>query len=129
MPMNELFTHNTMLWAAQISLACVFFYAAFSKVYHRGANAHPGGQSLTFACDGLPCTLVKILALLEIACALCLIVPVDLWPAHLLPRIAATVLATLIMVTVLHHARHKKPTAPIFAVLFLTLFVLVGRWP
>jgi uncharacterized membrane protein YphA (DoxX/SURF4 family) len=126
--MSEFFTHNTMLWAAQISLACVFFYAAFSKVFASRRHAHPGGESLLFACDGLPCRMVQLLALLEFVCALCLIVPIDIWPAHLLPRVAAAVLATLIVVTVAHHVHHKQPAAPIVAVFFLALLVLVGHW-
>jgi hypothetical protein len=127
--MNGFFTHNTMLWGAQIALACVFFYAAFTKLVPRRANAHPAGETLLFSCDGLPCRLIQLLALLEFACALCLIVPVEVWPAHLLPRVAATVLASLVMVTVAHHVKHKQPTAPIVGVFFLTLFVLIGRWP
>jgi hypothetical protein len=75
------------------------------------------------------CTLAKILALLEFAGALCLIVPFDVWPAYLLPRVAASVLAALILVTGIHHVRHKQHTAPIVALFFLALFVLVGRWP
>jgi hypothetical protein len=127
--MTGLFTHNTMLWVAQIALACAFFYAAFSKLSAtRRVHAHPGGESLLFACDGLPCTFVQLLALLEFACALCLIMPIEIWPAHMLPRIAAAVLTLLITVTVAHHVRHKQPTAPIVALFFLALLVIVGRW-
>ncbi|HTW80572.1 MAG TPA: DoxX family protein [Terracidiphilus sp.] len=127
--MSGIFTHNTMLWLAQIALACVFFYAAFSKIFASRVQVKQGGEALLFACDGLPCMLIQLLALIEFACALCLIVPIDLWPAHLLPRVAAAVLAPLIVVTAGHHVRHKQPTAPIVAVFFLALFVLVGRWP
>jgi uncharacterized membrane protein YphA (DoxX/SURF4 family) len=123
------FTTNTMLWAAQIALACVLLYAAFSKVFPRRGEALPGAQALLFACDGMPCTLAKLLALLEFAGALCLIVPFDVWPAHLLSRVAASVLAALILVTGIHHVKHKQPTAPIVALFFLALFILVGRWP
>jgi uncharacterized membrane protein YphA (DoxX/SURF4 family) len=127
--MNGLFTHNTMLWAAQIALACVFFYAAFSKVFANRMHVEPGGKELLFACDGLNCRLVQLLALLEFACALCLVVPIEIWPAHLLPRVAAAVLSSLIVVTIAHHVRHKQHTAPIIGVFFLALFVLIGRWP
>ncbi|HUB51768.1 MAG TPA: DoxX family protein [Terracidiphilus sp.] len=127
--MNELFTHNAMLWGAQIALSCIFFYAAFTKVFARSAQANGGGHVLLFACDGMPCRLIQFIALLEFVCALCLIVPIDIWPAHLLPRIASAVLASLVLITVAHHVRHKQHTAPIIGVFFLTLFVLVGRWP
>ena len=53
--MNGFFTTDTMLWVAQISLACILFYAAFSKAFPRRASAMPGGQELIFACDGMPC--------------------------------------------------------------------------
>jgi hypothetical protein len=66
---------------------------------------------------------------LEVAGALCLLVPFDVWPAYLLPRVAASFLALLIVVTGAHHVRHKQPTAPIVAVFFLALLVIVGRWP
>jgi uncharacterized membrane protein YphA (DoxX/SURF4 family) len=127
--MNDFFTTNTMLWAAQISLACILIYAAFSKVFPRRGPALPGTQSLVFACDGMPCMLAQFLALLEFAGALCLIVPIDVWPANVLPRVAASVLAVLILVTGIHHVRHKQHTAPLVAVFFLALFILVGRWP
>lgn len=127
--MDGLFTTNTMLWAAQISLACVFFYAAFSKVFPRRANAQPGAESQLFACDGMPCMLASLFAVLEFLCALCLIVPFDIWPVHLLPRIAASVLAALILITGIHQVRRKQHTAPIVAAFFLALLILVGRWP
>ncbi|MGP8251168.1 MAG: hypothetical protein ACLQHF_03990 [Terracidiphilus sp.] len=127
--MNGFFTTNTMLWVAQISLACILFYASFSMAFPRRGKALPGAQEPVFACDGMPCMLAWLLALLEFTGALCLIVPVDFWPANLLPRVAASVLAALILVTGIHHVRHKQPTAPIVAVFFLALFILVGRWP
>jgi hypothetical protein len=127
--MSGFFTTNTMLWAAQIALACALFYAAFSKVIPGRVAASGGAESLVFACDGMPCMVAKLLALLEFAGALCLIVPFEVWPAHLLARVAASVLAALILVTGIHHVRHKQHTAPIVALFFLALFVLVGRWP
>lgn len=127
--MSGFFTTDTMLWAAQISLACVLFYAAFSKAFPRRGAALPGAQSLVFACDGMPCMLAWFLALLEFVGAVCLIVPFDVWPAHMLPRIAASALATLILITGVHHVRHKQHTAPLVAAFFLALFILVGRWP
>jgi len=127
--MNDFFTTNTMLWAAQICLACVLFYAAFSKVFPRRAATLPGTGTLLFACDGMPCIVAQFPALLEFVGAVCLIIPFDIWPAHLLPRVAAAVLAALIMVTGIHHVRHKQHTAPLVAAFFLALFIVVGRWP
>jgi uncharacterized membrane protein YphA (DoxX/SURF4 family) len=127
--MNSFFTTNTMLWAAQISLACILFYAAFSKIFPNRGKALPDAQGLLFACDGMPCMLASLLAVLEFVGAVCLIVPFDVWPAHLLPRVAALVLAGLILITGIHHVRHKQHTAPLVAVFFLALFILVGRWP
>jgi uncharacterized membrane protein YphA (DoxX/SURF4 family) len=127
--MDGFFTTNTMLWAAQICLACVLFYAAFSKVVPGRLTAVAGADSLMFACDGMPCMLAYFLAALEFVGAVCLIVPVDIWPAHLLPRIAASVLAVLILITGIHHVRHKQHTAPLVGAFFLALFILVGRWP
>jgi uncharacterized membrane protein YphA (DoxX/SURF4 family) len=127
--MNGFFTTDTMLWAAQISLACILFYAAFSKAVPRRTAALPGAQELIFACDGMPCMLAQFLAVLEFVGAVCLIVPFDIWPAHLLPRVAASVLAGLILITGIHHVRHKQHTAPLVAAFFLALFILVGRWP
>jgi uncharacterized membrane protein YphA (DoxX/SURF4 family) len=127
--MNGFFTTNTMLWAAQISLACILIYAAFSKIVPGRVPAVAGADSLVFACDGMPCMLAWFLAMLEFVGALCLIVPFDVWPAHLLPRVAAGVLALLILVTGIHHVRHKQHTAPLVAAFFLALFIVVGRWP
>jgi hypothetical protein len=127
--MSDLFTTNTMLWVAQISLACVLFYAAFSKVIPGRVASFAGGGSLLFACDGMPGFLASMLAALEFVGALCLIVPYEIWPAHLLPRVAASVLAVLILITGIHHARHKQHTAPLVAAFFLALFIVIGRWP
>lgn len=127
--MEGFFTTNTMLWAAQISLACVLFYAAFSKVVPRRIASVAGADTIMFACDGMPCTLAYFLAMLEFLGAVCLIVPIDIWPAHLLPRIAASLLAVLILITGIHHVRHKQHTAPLVAAFFLAVFIVVGRWP
>jgi hypothetical protein len=127
--MSGFFTTETMLWAAQISLACILFYAAFSKVFPDYGKGLPNAQALVFACDGMPCAFSWSLACLEFVGAVCLIVPYDIWPAHLLHRVAAGVLAALILVNGIHQVRHKRHTAPLVAVFFLALFIVIGRWP
>jgi uncharacterized membrane protein YphA (DoxX/SURF4 family) len=119
---------NSVLWIAQILLAGVFLYAGLSKIFAYGRQTKTLSRPIG-GCAGLPHELVAAIALAEIAGALAVVVPVDLWPPDILLRLAVTGLALLTVAAVVYHVRRKEPTAPLVALFLLALFIIVGRWP
>jgi hypothetical protein len=119
---------NNLLWIAQILLASAFLFAAFSKIliYKRRAAAQAASEA---GCLGMPDWLAAAIALLEIAGALSLVIPVDLWPPHILIRLAASGLALLAVVVGIHQARRHEHTTATVSMFILAIFVIVGRWP
>lgn len=87
----------------------------------------PGGVTLGF--DGLPYELALVIGVAEIVGALALVVPVDLWPPDILPRLAAATLGLLTVAGGIYHQRRRESAAPNVALFLLALFVIVARWP
>ena len=127
--MDNVLTMNTVLWIAQIALAAVFLYAGFSKIlpHQRSAEVLPTQPGFHYV--GLPDELASAIALLEIAFAVILVMPIDLWPPYMLSRLAAAGLALLAIVATLYHMRRHETAAPSITLFLLALFVIVGRWP
>ena len=120
---------NSLLWIAQIALAAVFLFAGLSKIIVRKRPVGALQEPVMSGFDGMPNELAAAIALLEIAGALCVIVPIDLWPPDILIRLSATMLALLALVAVIYHARRKEHTGNTIAAFLLALFVIIGRWP
>jgi len=120
---------NSLLWIAQIVLAGVFLFAGLSKILVRKRNVGAVQEPAMSGFDQMPDELAAAIALLEIAAALCVIVPVDLWPPGILLRLSAALLALLAVVAVIYHARRKEHTGNVIAAFLLALFVIIGRWP
>jgi uncharacterized membrane protein YphA (DoxX/SURF4 family) len=120
---------NSILWIAQIVLAVVFLFAGLSKILVRKRQVGPLQEPAMYGFDGMPNELAAAIALLEIAAAVCVIVPFDLWPPDILIRLSASVLALLAIVAVIYHARRKEHTGNTIAAFLLALFVIIGRWP
>jgi len=118
---------NSLIWIAQILLAGVFLFAGISKIYVRRRQTGALQTSLGCSCVGMPDGLAAALATLEIAGALCLLVPVNLWQTAMVIRLAATLLALLAVVTVIYHARRNEHTGNTIAAFLLALFVIIGR--
>jgi uncharacterized membrane protein YphA (DoxX/SURF4 family) len=116
---------NGLLWFAQISLAGAFLYSGLSKIL---AYERPAKAQRIWAAGGHIGKSVAF-GLLEIVGALALMVPVDVWPPYILPRLAAAGLALLAIPAAAYHARRQGPAAPTMALFFIGLFVIVGRWP
>lgn len=120
---------NGLHWTAQILLAAVFLFAGFSEIlsYRSRTKVPPGRPTLGF--PGLPYELAVAIGVVEIAGALALMVPIDLWPPDILPRLAAAGLALLTIAGGVYHQRRRESAAPNVALFLLALFVIVGRWP
>ncbi len=120
---------NSLLWIAQILLGGVFLYAGFSKILaHKKMTAtlptRPG-----FDFIDVPDGLAAAIAVVEIAGALCVLVPIDLWPPDVLVRLATAGLALVTVAAGIYHLRRQETAAPTVALFLLSLFIIVGRWP
>jgi hypothetical protein len=118
-------TMNGLLWFAQISLALAFLYAGLRRVLSFGRQPRALGAQ---AAAG-PIWRSVAFGLLEIVGALAVVLPFDIWPPYILPRLAAAGLALLAIPASAYQARRQGPAAPIMALFFIALFVILGRWP
>lgn len=120
---------NTLLWIAQIILAGVFLFTGFSKIFAYGhvvkvVEARSKGGPI-----GMSRTQAVLVGLVEIAGAAGVLVPVDVWPPHVLLRLACAGLALLMVAAGIYHIRRQESAAPNVSLFLLALFVIVGRWP
>jgi uncharacterized membrane protein YphA (DoxX/SURF4 family) len=120
---------NDLLWIAQIILAGVFLFTGFSKIfaYERLVKAVQARSKRGPV--GMSHGQAVIVGLAEIAGAACVLVPTDVWPPHILLRLAAGGLAVLMIAAAIYHTRRQESATPSVTLFLLALFVLVGRWP
>jgi uncharacterized membrane protein YphA (DoxX/SURF4 family) len=118
---------NTFLWMSQMCLAGIFLYAgamnllAFQK---QGLRPESGPS---FQCIGVPAFAACAIGFAEILGAVGLLVPLGSQEPYLVAQVSAGALALLMLAACVHHARRKEQTAPIVALFFLAIFVIVGR--
>jgi uncharacterized membrane protein YphA (DoxX/SURF4 family) len=120
---------NALFWIAQILLAGVFLFTGAGKllayeqlvkaVEKRSKNGKVGMSRLQAGFVGL----------LEIAGAVGVIMPFDLWPPYILLRLAAAALALLMVAAGIYHLRRQESATPSVVLFLLAIFVIVGRWP
>ena len=120
---------NALFWIAQILLAGVFLFTGAGKllayeqlvkaVEKRSKNGKVGMSRLQAGFVGL----------LEIAGAVGVIMPFDLWPPYILLRLAAAALALLMVAAGSYHLRRQESATPSVVLFLLAIFVIVGRWP
>ena len=127
--MSTILSMSTVLWFAQILMAGVFLFAGFSKIFVRRTQSAVQPLSPGFALPGMRHEFAAAIALLEIAFAICLVLPVDLLPPHVVPRIAAAGLAVLMIFLSVYHARRNETAVPQVVLFLMALLVIVGRWP
>lgn len=120
---------SAVLWIAQILLAGLFLFAGFSKLLVRKRQAVVMPTSPGFSLDGMRDEMAAAIAILEIAAAVCLVLPVDFLPPYIVPRLAAAAMALLMVVVSIYHLRRHETAAPNVVLFLLALFVIVGRWP
>jgi len=120
---------SVLLWIAQILLAGFFLYAGFSKFLVRRHRAPVLATGPGFGLDAMPDHAAAAIAVLEITGALCLLLPVDLVPPQVVPRLAAAGLALLTVIASIYHARRHESATPSVVLFLLAIFVIVGRWP
>jgi len=119
---------NGLHLTAQGLLSGVFLIDGLTRIFAHWRPAKIEPARPAFGSIRLPYELAVGIALVEIAGALALWVPADLWPPDILPRLAAAGLALLAVAGVAYHMRRKEPAAPNLALFLLALFVILGRW-
>jgi uncharacterized membrane protein YphA (DoxX/SURF4 family) len=120
---------NSLHWVAQILLAGVFLFTGGTKVlaYEKLVKTlesrdkgRPVGISRGFA---------LLIGLAEIVGALGVVLPIDIFPHHLIVRLSAAGLAFIMVLAGIYHLRRNQSAAPSVALFLLAIFVIVGRWP
>jgi len=119
---------NGLHLSAQVVLSGVFVMDGLARIFAHRRPAKIAPAWPAFSSIRLSYELAVVIALAEIAGALALWVPADLWPPDILPRLAAAILALLAVAGGVYHMRRKEPAAPNLALFLLALFVILGRW-
>ncbi|MGD0829856.1 MAG: DoxX family protein [Terracidiphilus sp.] len=107
-------------------LAGIFFFAGISKFivleWFKGSQR----SGLSQKSVELTRRTAFAVAVLEIAGALALVVPVHLWTPGMLPRVAAGGLALLALAISIYRYRRQQFAEPVIALFLLALFVVIG---
>jgi uncharacterized membrane protein YphA (DoxX/SURF4 family) len=120
---------NTLLWIAQIILAGVFFFTGFSKIFAYGQVVKVVEARSRARRIGMSRAQAVVVGLFEVASAALVLVPVDVWPPHILLRLAAGALALIMVAAGIYHIRRQESAALSVTLFLLALFIIVGRWP
>jgi len=120
---------DTVLWIVQLIMAGVFIFTGAGKVMaydklKRVVEARSKGKPI-----GMSRGLAAQVGLLEIIGAICLILPMDFFPPHLLILSAAGCLGLLMIFTAIYHIRRQDSAVPDVVLFLMALLVIVGRWP
>jgi len=118
---------NTFLWIAQMCLAAIFLYAGIMNLLAFQRHELRPASGPSFQCIGVSAAAACAIGLAEILGAIGLLVPLASQEPYIVAQVSAGALALLLLAACVYHARRKEQTAPILAVFFLALFVIVGR--
>jgi len=120
---------NSLLWIAQIILAGVFLFTGFSKIFAYNQVVKVVEARSKAGQIGMSQVQAILLGLLEATLAALVLVPVDIWPPHVLLRLACAGLGLLMVGASIYHFRRQESAAPSITLFLLALFIIVGRWP
>jgi hypothetical protein len=120
---------NSLLWIVQILLAGTFFITAGGKLFAyekvvKVMESRSKGRSV-----GMTRGQAAVVAIAEIAGALGVLMPVEIYPPHLIILLAAAWLALLMVAATVYHGVRRESATPSIVLFLLALFILVGRWP
>jgi hypothetical protein len=120
---------NALLWIVQILLAGTFFITAGGKLFAyekvvKVVEARSKGRSI-----GMTRGQAAAVAIAEILGALGVLMPVEIFPPHLIVLVAALWLALLMVAACIYHVIRRESATPSIVLFLLALFIIVGRWP
>jgi uncharacterized membrane protein YphA (DoxX/SURF4 family) len=117
---------NTILWIAQGVLAAMFAMAGFMKLTQPIDKLV---KSLNWV-ERFPVKTVRLIGSSELLGAIGIVVPWALNIFPILTPVAACGLATVMILAMFHHAKHKEINAIVFnlVLLAMTIFVAYGRF-
>ncbi len=124
---------NGLLWIAQLILAVTFLVTGLGKLF--AYDRLMGVVQLRLkAPAGISPRIAALIGIFEIAGAIGVILPLSLTPIglaedHLLIRIAAAILALMMVGAGIYHLRRNESAAPSVAVFLLAVLVVYERWP
>jgi hypothetical protein len=118
---------NTFLWIAQVCLAGIFLYAGIMNLLAVQKQHLRPAEGPSFQCIGVSSATAGAIGFAEILGAIGLVVPLGALDPYFVAQMSAGALALLLIAACVHHARRKEQTAPIIALFFLAIFVIVGR--
>jgi uncharacterized membrane protein YphA (DoxX/SURF4 family) len=124
---------NALLWIAQIILAVTFLVTGFGKLV--AYNRLMGAVEVRLkAPAGISQPLAALIGIFEIAGAIGVVFPPSLTPfelaqGHLLIRIAAALLALIMVGAGIYHLRRNESAAPSVALFLLAVLVVYERSP
>jgi len=120
---------NELLWIAQVILAGVFLFTGFSKIFAYNHVVKVVEARSKDRPIGMSRAQALLIGLFEAAAAVLVLVPVDIWPPHILLRLACAGLALIMVAASIYHFRRQESAAPSISLFLLALFIIVGRWP
>jgi uncharacterized membrane protein YphA (DoxX/SURF4 family) len=120
---------NSLLWFVQLLLAGIFLFDGFRKIFVHNRRKMATEPSSDLQQSDAPFWFAAAVGVCEIAGALGLVSPGNLWPPNILLRIAAGGLALLMVILSIYRGVHKQAPAPAMTLCFTALYVMVGRWP
>jgi hypothetical protein len=118
---------NTILWIAQMCLAGIFLYAGIMNLLAIQKQHLRPVSGPSFLCIGIAPPAACAIGFAEILGAIGLVVPLGSQDPYILAQLSAGALALLLLAACVYHARRNEHTSPIVGLIFLAIFVIVGR--
>jgi uncharacterized membrane protein YphA (DoxX/SURF4 family) len=120
---------NNLLWITQIILAGVFLFTGFSKIFAYNQVVKVVEARFKGGPIGMSRPQAAVVGLVEVVFAALVLIPIDVWPPHILLRFACAGLAVIMVGASIYHFRRQESAAPSISLFLLALFIIVGRWP
>jgi uncharacterized membrane protein YphA (DoxX/SURF4 family) len=120
---------SDLIWDSQLLLAGVFLLVGLSGILAVSRRTNMPATRHGVEPSGLSAQATVAVAILEMAGAVALVLPVNSRPPYLLAQLAAAALALLTVVAIIRQLRRHQSAAPGMALFLLALSVVVGRLP
>lgn len=120
---------NGLLWIVQVLLAGTFFITAGGKLFAYEKVVKVVEERSKGRAIGMTRGQAAAVAIAELIGALGVLMPVEIFPPHLIILVAAAWLALLMVGAFVYHGMRRESPTPSVVLFLLALFIIVGRWP